>query len=184
MEIQEIQYSDLEKAYSFAEMSHRGQFRNGPQKTPYIEHPYRVGCASLMKFPDDIEMAIAGYLHDVVEDTPVTIEDIKNNFGEGVAKLVAEMTNVTQDSGLPRAEKARIERKRISGISGRGKTLKCLDSLDNLSDIMNLDINFAKIYVLEKELLLKESLVGADEGVYKILENRIQELKKDLGLAS
>ena len=80
----------LEKAEQFATKAHGNQTRKNSLE-PYIEHPKRV--AMLLKeagFPE--EVVIAGYLHDVVEDTPITIENIKKQFGESVAKIVAYHT--------------------------------------------------------------------------------------------
>ncbi|EFU78594.1 hypothetical protein HMPREF9223_0551 [Lactobacillus iners ATCC 55195] len=81
----------VEKAYAFAKDAHEGQFRESVQ--PYIIHPTQVAgtLASLGLDPDTVA---AGYLHDTVEDTPVTNEDIKKEFGKDVAFIVEGVTKL------------------------------------------------------------------------------------------
>lgn len=77
----------LDKAITFAATAHKGMYRKGI-KQPYIFHPLEVlSLASLIT--DDNDTLCAAVLHDTVEDTGATIEDIKNNFNERVANLVA-----------------------------------------------------------------------------------------------
>ena len=76
----------IDKAIEFAAHVHSGMYRKGNHQ-PYIFHPLEVlSLVSLMT--DDDEILSAAILHDTVEDTPATIEDIKSLFGERVAKLV------------------------------------------------------------------------------------------------
>lgn len=80
----------LEKALAFATNAHKGQFRK-TKHIPMITHPIRV--AAILKesgFSD--EVVASGYLHDTVEDTPITIEDIQCEFGAKVARIVAGNT--------------------------------------------------------------------------------------------
>lgn len=76
----------IDKAIMFSASAHKGMYRKGNHQ-PYIFHPLEVlSLVSMMS--DDDEILCAAVLHDTVEDTPATIEDIKNEFGERVAKLV------------------------------------------------------------------------------------------------
>lgn len=76
----------LHKAIVFATKAHKGQVRKGTD-IDYISHPMEV-LQILASMGADINLQIAGALHDVVEDTPVTLEDIKDMFGADVAGLV------------------------------------------------------------------------------------------------
>ncbi len=83
----------VESAYEFAKKAHEGQFRVSGQ--PYIIHPTQVAgtLATLRLDPDTVA---AGYLHDTVEDTPVTNDDIKEKFGKDVAFIVDGVTKLSK----------------------------------------------------------------------------------------
>lgn len=84
-------YTQAGAAAAFAVRAHDGQVRTGTQ-FPYVTHPLGVGQILRELYPDNDELEAAGYLHDVVEDTDVTIEDIENRFGTRVAVLVGGVT--------------------------------------------------------------------------------------------
>lgn len=85
--------SDIERAYKIAYDSHVGQFRKSGE--PYIIHPICVAII-LAQLELDKETIVAGLLHDVVEDTDVTLDDIVKEFGEEVALLVDGVTKLTR----------------------------------------------------------------------------------------
>jgi len=99
----------LIKAYNIAEKAHKGQLRESGE--PYIIHPINV-CINLAKFHADGSTLVAGMLHDVVEDTDMTIKDIENEFGCDVAKLVLGVTKINNlhFSSLDEARDANIRR--------------------------------------------------------------------------
>ena len=76
-----------EKAKIFAINAHMGQIRKSEPDKPMIIHPISVGML-LEEYGYDESIVAAGYLHDVVEDTKYTIEDIENEFGPEIANLV------------------------------------------------------------------------------------------------
>ncbi|MCQ2484879.1 MAG: bifunctional (p)ppGpp synthetase/guanosine-3',5'-bis(diphosphate) 3'-pyrophosphohydrolase [Clostridia bacterium] len=81
----------LDRAYEMASDAHAGQFRHSGE--PYIVHPVEVALI-LLNLGMDAESMTAALLHDVVEDTPITKDDIKNIFGEAVAELVEGVTKL------------------------------------------------------------------------------------------
>ena len=85
--------SDIERAYKVAKKAHEGQFRKSGE--PYIIHPLCVAII-LAELELDKESIIAGLLHDVVEDTVMTSEDVAKEFGDEVALLVDGVTKLTQ----------------------------------------------------------------------------------------
>lgn len=85
--------SDIERAYKVAKKAHEGQFRKSGE--PYIIHPLCVAVI-LAELELDKESIIAGLLHDVVEDTVMTSEDVAKEFGDEVALLVDGVTKLTQ----------------------------------------------------------------------------------------
>ena len=124
----------LDKAIAFASHAHSGTFRKGNHQ-PYIFHPIEVlSLASLIT--DDDEILSAAILHDTVEDTPTTIEDIRNEFGERVAKLVGYESE--DKKGNVNKTGTWVERKQeaintINSIDDLGAKIVCLcDKVSNL----------------------------------------------------
>lgn len=88
-----VDLSMVEKAYLLAEKAHEGQKRMSGE--PYIIHPLNVAVI-LADLELDMETIIAGLLHDVVEDTEITLDDIRRDFGDDVALLVDGVTKLKQ----------------------------------------------------------------------------------------
>jgi (p)ppGpp synthase/HD superfamily hydrolase len=128
----------ITKAFEFAHNAHLGQKRKGTN-TPYLVHPMEVAII-LMKNSAASKIVIAGLLHDTVEDTDTTIEDIEKEFGKDIAELVE---GVTEPSKL---EKKQIKIKSeniwktnknhtIEFIKTANKNIKLLSCADKLSNI-------------------------------------------------
>jgi hypothetical protein len=86
-------FSNIEKAYQFALKAHDGQYRKSSE--PYIVHPILV-ASIVAEISHDKEMVQAALLHDVVEDTDCTIDDIIKEFGKNVANLVEGLTKIVE----------------------------------------------------------------------------------------
>ena len=86
----------LHKALYYAAQAHDGQHRKGTM-VPYIVHPYEV-AQILMAEDADEEVVAAGMLHDILEDTAITLENIRDVFGERVALMVLACTENKKDS--------------------------------------------------------------------------------------
>lgn len=175
-----------EEALEFAREAHADQKRKYSLE-PYIEHPKRV--ANLVKtIPHSSEMICAAYLHDVVEDTSVDLEEIENQFGNKVATLVDELSDHFTKEEYPhlnRKQRKEKEVKRQAEISTDAKTIKLADVIDNTMDIVRNDKNFARKYVREMDALVNvlkegnpELLAKAKKEVQKgksILQKEFQE---------
>ncbi len=96
----------LRKAYALARTAHEGQFRKGGE--PYIMHPVAVATIIAEDFMMDANSVAAGFLHDVVEDTDTTIDDIRREFGDDVAFLVQVVTK-PKSHALGQADLAKQE---------------------------------------------------------------------------
>ena len=146
--------TDLEsRARTFAEIAHGDQKRKYTGE-PYVTHPGAV--ADLVRsVPHTEEMIAAAWLHDVVEDTQVTLERVREEFGDVVADLVADLTDVSKpENGNRRVRKA-IDREHTAAASPQAKTIKLADLIDNSRSIVQHDPDFAKVYLTEKALLLE-----------------------------
>ena len=84
---------NIEKAIEFTVARHKGQFRKSGEE--YVVHPILV-CVFVAYLGGDESMVVAGLLHDVVEDTPCTADEIKAMFGEEVGHLVDGLTKIVE----------------------------------------------------------------------------------------
>ncbi len=145
----------ISRAREFAFAAHNAiDHRRKYTDEPYTTHLERVADI-VASVSDDPEMIVAAYLHDTVEDTSTTIEDIYDAFGDGVGYLVSLLTDVSKPEDGNRATRKRIDREHIAKGDARVHTIKLADLIDNAGSIAAHDPRFAKIYVAEKRELLK-----------------------------
>lgn len=167
-------------AVAFAERAHRGQIRKYTGE-PYIIHPIEVSqlVASVQPMPISEQMqefdwrrqkvgtegmihpfcsgedtVIAALLHDVVEDTMITLEQIRKAFGPAVAQLVHEVTDVSRKEHGNRKVRKAMDREHLAKASPEGKTIKLADLISNTQSITYHDPGFAQVYMREKRELL------------------------------
>lgn len=123
----------LLRALSFAALKHRDQRRKGNHQAPYINHPIEVATiVATVGRVDDIAVLQAAILHDTVEDTDTTPEEIELAFGADVCALVLEMTDDMSMSSPARKQK---QIARATGLSPRAKLIKIADKIANVGDI-------------------------------------------------
>lgn len=138
------------KAAAFAEKAHAGQVRKYTHE-PYFTHVEAVAKAVAADGADEATIA-AAYLHDTIEDTSTTYEQLVIAFGIEVADLVVELTHVYTPEDYPhlnrRARKA-LEIGRLARISKRAKTIKRADLAHNGLSIVKHDPDFAKVFLPE-----------------------------------
>lgn len=129
------------------------------QKRKYTGEPYFNHCAAVAELvrsvPHDEAMICAALLHDIVEDTECTNDDIRKWFGDDVADLVEMLTDASKPIDGNRAARKAIDRAHTAAASPRAKTIKLADLIDNSRSILALDPDFARVYIKEKALLLE-----------------------------
>lgn len=168
------------KADAYAEKAHTGQTRANGE--PYIIHPRQV-AALVATVPHTAEMLAAALLHDVVEDTQATIEDIEREFGPTVAVLVGQVTITSHLSDGNRQTRKALDRARLATASPEAKTIKLADIISNVSDSRYLlPASFARKYLAEKEQDL-EVLTEGDTTLFAMAREKIGEAKLRMGLA-
>ena len=163
----------VEKARVFATAAHAAvaQLRKYTNE-PYIVHPAEV--VSIVKsVPHTDAMLAAAWLHDTVEDTGVTIEIVRAEFGEEVAELVGWLTDVSRPEQGNRSTRKAIDRAHTAMAPAEAQTIKLADLISNCRSIKEHDEKFAKIYFEEKRLLL-EVLTKGDRELWEVA-NRIVE---------
>ena len=144
--------SHAQTALVFATAAHAavGQMRKYTSD-PYIVHPIRV-ATTVAKFGGTDEMIAAAYLHDVVEDTSVSIVDIQDMFGTDVALIVDGLTDVSVPEDGNRAVRKAMDRQHSADATYEAQFVKCADIIDNAHDIGDNDPSFNVVY--RKEMLL------------------------------
>ena len=165
----------IESAYEFAKAKHEGQTRKSGE--PYIHHPIEVAyiLASLQSGPATIA---SGLLHDVVEDTDATIEDIERLFGEDVAKIVDSLTKI-QRMKLSRMTAADFEaedhRKIFLGMARDVRVIivKLADRLHNLRTLDSLSSERQK--ALAKETIEVFTPIAHRLGIYT-MQSELEDL--------
>jgi len=133
MDASSVPVSIVLAASAFAANKHRDQRRKGAEASPYINHPIAAAnvLANEAGILDPITLA-ASLLHDTIEDTGTTMEEIARAFGPEVAAVVAE---VTDDKSLLKQERKRLQVEHAGGLSARAKLVKLADKICNLRDL-------------------------------------------------
>jgi guanosine-3',5'-bis(diphosphate) 3'-pyrophosphohydrolase len=122
------------KALRFAAQRHSEQRRKDAVASPYVNHLIAVAetlwCEGGIR---DTVTIVSGILHDTIEDTDTVPEEIQSRFGKTVRAIVAE---VTDDKGLPKSLRKRMQVETAPRISHQAKRVKLADKICNLEDIM------------------------------------------------
>lgn len=126
--------STLIKAVAFAADKHRNQRRKDADASPYINHP--IALANVLSNEGGIaneDVLIAALLHDTIEDTQTTEQELREVFGDKIASIVLE---VTDDKSLPKAERKLKQIEHAAHASIEAKLVKLADKICNLRDMV------------------------------------------------
>ena len=126
------------EAFELAQTAHAGQVRNGSGGKPYIEHPLAVGEQLATHGCSDVVLA-AALLHDVVEESEISVEQIRERFGDRVAELVAALTDAEEIESY-------VERKRVhrADVEAAGRDALIIYAADKLANIRALRSVYAE----------------------------------------
>ena len=172
------------KALRFSAEKHTDQRRKDAKASPYINHPILV-AETLWTVGEvrDATLLVAALLHDTIEDTATTREEIRENFGEDVLTLVLE---VTDDKSLPKQTRKQLQVDHAPHKSRNAKLLKLADKISNIQDIISSPPKSWSLERKKEYLLWTENVVAGLRGVSPSLESRYDELltegKRSLGL--
>ncbi|MDH5209142.1 MAG: HD domain-containing protein [Burkholderiaceae bacterium] len=173
----------IDRARQFASAAHRnvGQLRKYSGQ-PYEEHLRQV-AEIVSRVTDDAEMIAAAWLHDVVEDTPITIEEVERAFGPGVRELVDALTDVSRPHHGNRAARKALDREHLAGAPARAQTVKLADLIDNCQDICSRNPRFGRVFLVEMSALLNV-LTAGDEKLRRKAKSELDKWSKRLAAAS
>lgn len=165
-------------AKAFAVDSHR----RIDHRRKYSQQPYEVHLKAVAELVasvnDDPATIAAAWLHDIVEDTEVTLDDVRDKFGAQVALLVHELTDVSRPGDGNRATRKAIDRDHLAAASTCGQTIKLADLCDNALDITGGDQKFARVYLREMQDLLEVLVAGHPKLMKKAKDILVRCLEK------
>lgn len=163
----------LLQAVGFAAEKHKDQSRKGETAAPYINHPIAVARQlAEAGLEHDTDLLMAALLHDVVEDTETTFEEVRARFGARVAGIVME---VTDDKSLAQDERKRRTVDSIAGKSEEARLLKLSDLIANVYDVIHHPPDWSDDRK-RRYFDWGERVVNAVRGVHPALERRLDEL--------
>jgi (p)ppGpp synthase/HD superfamily hydrolase len=171
----------IERARSFAIAAHLavGQKRKY-SGDPYWRHPRNVaGLLERAGMPP--EVVAAGWLHDTVEDTAITISDLCHHFGVKVGLYVCQVTDVSKPSDGNRAARKAIDCDHLSRSTYEGASIKLADIADNTLSIVVNDPDFARVYLREKRDVLAV-LYHGEQGLFEMASEVVENGIKSLGM--
>lgn len=139
------------------------------QKRKYTGEPYSVHLAEVAAIvssvTDDENIIAAAWLHDVLEDTNVTPNELFTEFGSVVTQLVYMVSDVSRPEDGNRAARKAIDHIHLARANADAQTIKLADLISNAKDIVKNDPKFAKVYLQEKRNLLGV-LTKGDSSLY------------------
>jgi guanosine-3',5'-bis(diphosphate) 3'-pyrophosphohydrolase len=163
----------LLKAMRFSAIKHRDNRRKDILQSPYINHPIQVAETlwEIGGVRDDATL-VAAILHDTIEDTQTSPDEIRANFGEEIAALVLE---VTDDKNLPKTERKRLQIEHAPHKSVPAKLIKLADKICNLGDILHSPPPDWSLARRQEYLLWTEQVVAGLRGTNPALEKQYDE---------
>lgn len=174
---------DRDKAFAYAQQAHDGQTR--ADGTPYFNHPHRVAqSVERFKKSKNLDALIsAAYLHDTIEDTDTTHEDLEKMFGGLVASLVQELTS--DKDQVKQHGKTEYLQQKMAGMTSYALVIKLADRLDNVQDIATAKSpSWRRKYKRETENILSyieknRVLSGTHQKIIRMIREKLQEVPEE-----
>lgn len=165
----------LLEAIYFASNKHKNQRRKDSLKTPYINHPIEV-CFILSNCGiTDEKILMAAVLHDTIEDTETTFEELNSIFGEIVTKMVMECSD---EKNSKKECKKQIQIEKANSVCVGSKLIKLADKYSNLSNLINDPPELWSEQEIKGYFYWCYAIFLKLKGTNEILENKLIELFK------
>lgn len=129
----------LARALRRAAVAHRGQARRG-SGVPYVEHVVAVAWI-LARLGCDEDIVVAGLLHDVVEDTDITLTEVEADFGAAVARIVDECSEVKLDAQGTKRSWADRKRDHLAALASASRDARAVVLADKLHNLLSIEID-------------------------------------------
>ena len=175
----------LINAVNFAAQKHAGQRRKNKTQDPYINHPIEVMNIIANAGSKNVVALMAAVLHDTVEDTGTSIQEIEKEFGKEVASIVME---VTDDKSLTKLQRKKLQVEHAKNASYCARLVKIADKISNLNNLLtDPPVGWSKEYIIgyavwSCEVVSKMPLTDPflEEQVFGIIKKIIGESKMTL----
>jgi guanosine-3',5'-bis(diphosphate) 3'-pyrophosphohydrolase len=164
----------LLKAIHFAADKHRNQRRKDVEASPYINHPIELAeLLARVGGVTDLVTLQGAILHDTVEDTETSFEELEKNFGAEVREIVA---NVTDDKKLPKEERKRLQIEHAAHLPINAKQVKIADKISNVLGVTQAPPADWSLQRRKEYLDWTEKVVKGCRGCNSNLENHYDEI--------
>jgi guanosine-3',5'-bis(diphosphate) 3'-pyrophosphohydrolase len=164
----------LFKALAFSAEKHTKQRRKDIEESPYINHPIALANILAQRWVTDENVLCAAILHDTLEDTETTADELRKHFGEKITSIVLE---VTDDKSLDKEARKQIQIEHAASLSHEAKLVKLADKIANITDIINTPpVNWSRERKQEYFSWAKavvDNLRGAHQGLEKEFDDLI-----------
>jgi guanosine-3',5'-bis(diphosphate) 3'-pyrophosphohydrolase len=124
----------LFKALTFSAEKHTKQRRKDIEESPYINHPIALANILAQRWVIDENVLCAAILHDTLEDTETTANELRKHFGEKITSIVLE---VSDDKSLDKEVRKQMQIEHAASLSHEAKLVKLADKIANITDIIN-----------------------------------------------
>ena len=168
--------AQLLSALSFAATKHRDQRRKDHRASPYINHPIALAEVLARFGVTDVVTLIAAVLHDTIEDTETTPDEIERHFGPEVRAVVEE---VTDDKKLPKEVRKQLQVDHAPTLSARAKLVKLADKICNVTDVTHAPPRDWDVQRRSAYLAWTEAVVSGVRGVSRDLESYYDDVLRE-----
>lgn len=172
-------YQLFAKATFFAATKHSKQRRKNTEATPYFNHVAEVADILARAEVSDINVLIAALFHDLVEDTATTLDEIRYQFGDAVASIVAECTD---DKSLEKTERKKLQILHVQNASTGAKLVKFADKLSNLRSLLTDPPKGWTRSIIYGYALWSFAVIQGAMGTNNIIESELFEVLSKLGV--
>jgi guanosine-3',5'-bis(diphosphate) 3'-pyrophosphohydrolase len=166
--------NNLIRAVAFSAEKHRNQRRKDADASPYINHP--IALANVLANEGGIaneDVLIAALLHDTIEDTQTTEQELRETFGDKITSIVLE---VTDDKSLPKSERKLKQIEHAANASMDAKLVKLADKICNLRDMISSPPKDWGLERRQEYFAWAESVIAGLRGTNSRLEKIFDEL--------
>lgn len=170
--------ADLVLAIHFSANKHKDQRRKNKDKTPYINHPIEV-CAILTECGvTDVSTLQAAVLHDTIEDTKTSYDELQALFGYKVAAIVQECSD---DKSLGKVQRKQLQIEHASSVSDEAKLVKLADKYSNLNSIFTDPPSEWSDSQRTGYFIWSYLIVEQQKGINEKLDKKLEDLFKRAG---